>query len=241
MTPRITAVVFDLLYTLVHPGTYPGGCGRIGWLAHTLGVAEADLQARWETFEPALESGQVTHSGGGLEPELNWVRSVAADLGTDVGPDDLARIRDGWDQTRRAALLAPPADTMRTLADLRHRKIRLGLLSNTHAMELRSWIRSPLASLFDVTAFSHEIGAAKPDAAAYRCVLERLDVPARSAAYVGDGSSNELAGAKAVGFGLVILAEQAPARAAPDDLPRLRGQADAAMPSLLDVVGLVSD
>jgi len=124
------------------------------------------------------------------------VRTVAADLGTDVGPDDLARIRSDWDYTRRAALLDPPSDTMRTLADLRGRGIRLGLLSNTHALELRSWNRSPLASLFDATAFAHEIGASKPDAAAYACVLERLDVPATSAAYVGDGSSNELAGAR---------------------------------------------
>lgn len=241
MTPRIKAVVFDLLYTLVHPGTYPGGHGRIGWLAQILGIDEADLQARWEAFEPALESGQATRSSHGLEPELNWVRTLAADLGTDVGPDDLARIRSDWDYTRRAVLLDPPSDTMWTLADLRDRKIRLGLLSNTHALELRSWKRSPLASLFDATAFSHEIGASKPDAAAYTCVLERLDVPATSAAYVGDGSSNELAGAKAVGFGLVILAEQAPARAAPDDLARLRGQADAAVPSIADVVSLVSD
>ena len=46
---------------------------------------------------------------------------------------------------------------------------------------------------------------------------------------------------QAVGFGLVILVEQAPARAAPDDLPRLRGQAGAAVPSIADVVSLVSD
>jgi putative hydrolase of the HAD superfamily len=240
MTSRVEAVVFDLLYTLVHPGTYPGGSGRIGWLAHILGVESAALQARWAVFEPALESGQVSQSSDGLGPELDWVRTVAVDPGVDVSPDDLARIDAGWDLTRRAALLNPPVDTMSTLMALRERKLRVGLLSNTHGLELRSWHQSPLAPRFDVTAFSHEIGATKPDSAAYAYVLDRLDVPAASAAYVGDGSSNELAGAKAAGFGLVILAEQAPAQLAPDDLDRLRAQADTAVSSLLQVVDLIS-
>ena len=232
--------MFDLLYTLVHPGTYPGGTGRIGWLAQILGVEKAALQARWEAFEPSLEAGQVTQSSDGLGPELEWVTTVAADLGVSVSAGDLALINAGWDLTRRPALLNPPSDTVRTLVALRERKIRLGLLSNTHALELRSWNQSPLAPLFEVAAFSYEIGACKPGPAAYAHVLGRLDVPAASAAYVGDGSYNELAGAQAAGFGLVILAEEAPAQSAPDDLPRLRAQADTAVTSLLQVVDLIS-
>ncbi len=239
--PQVEAVVFDLLYTLVHPGRYPGGTGRIGWLAHILGVGKAALQARWEEFEPTLEAGQVTPSSGGPGPELDWVTAVAAGLGVSISAGTLAQITAGWDLTRWAALRNPPPDTVRTLTALRERTIKLGLLSNTHALEMRSWNQSPLSPLFDVAAFSYQIGAGKPDPAAYAHVLGRLDVPAASAAYVGDGSYNELTGAKAVGFGLVILAEEAPARSAPDDLPRLRAQADTAVTSLLQVVDLVSD
>jgi FMN phosphatase YigB (HAD superfamily) len=64
-------------------------------------------------------------------------------------------------------------------------------------------------------------------------------VPAGAAAYVGDESSDELAGARAAGFGLVVLAEEAPARLAADDLPRLRAQADTAVASLTDLVALI--
>jgi putative hydrolase of the HAD superfamily len=39
---------------------------------------------------------------------------------------------------------------------------------------------------------------------------------------------------------MVILAEDAPAAYAPDDLPRLRAQADASVASLTDVVALVT-
>jgi soluble P-type ATPase len=63
-------------------------------------------------------------------------------------------------------------------------------------------------------------------------------VPAAATAYVGDGSNDELVGARAAGFGLVILAEAAPARLTPDDLPRLRSQADTSVMSLTDVVPL---
>ena len=209
---RVEAVVFDLLFTLVHPGVYLGGTGRVGWLAGVLGVAPAALESRWADFEPVLEAGGAADGDGGLGPELAWVKAVGADLGVAVSDDDLALIDGGWDLTRRTALLGPPASTLATLAALRARGVRLGVLSNTHALELRVWDRSPLASLVDVVALSHEIGACKPAPAAYAHVLGRLGVPAALAAYVGDGSNDELAGARAAGFGLVILAEEAPAR-----------------------------
>ena len=65
MSPRsgyaVDAVVFDLLYTLAIPGTYPGGADRIGWLSGLLGIDERELRLRWEAFEPRLETGSVRH------------------------------------------------------------------------------------------------------------------------------------------------------------------------------------
>jgi putative hydrolase of the HAD superfamily len=246
MHTRIRAVVFDLFYTLVHPGSYPGGGDRVAWLAEMLSVDASALRARWDAFEPALEAGEGGRGGAQVEedrrgPELAWLEEAAAGLSVPtIGADDLARIEADWDLTRREALLDPPAETLRALAGLRKREIPLGLLSNTHALELRSWKRSPLAEFFDVAAFSHEIGVCKPDRAAYEHVLTRLGVPAASAAYVGDGTSSELAGAKAAGFGLVVLAERAPALLNPGALPRLRAQADVAVSSLAEVADLVS-
>jgi putative hydrolase of the HAD superfamily len=236
---RIEAVVFDLFYTLVHPRTYPGGIGRIGWLARMLGVAPTDLEARWDAFEPVLEAGRAPKDSDGLGPELRWVRAVAADLGVVVTSTDLARIEADWDLTRRQALLAPPPSAVATLVALRERGIRLGVLSNTHGLEMRAWNRSPLAVHFDVVALSYQIGACKPDPATYAYALSRLKVSAAAAAYVGDGSSDELVGARSAGFGMVVLAEEVPAKVTPHELPRLRAQADASVRLLPDVVGLV--
>ena len=109
----IDAVIFDLFYTLVHPGTYPGGTGRVGWLAGMLGVDPTDLEARWAVFEPVLEAGQAPKHSDGLGPELSWVRAVVADLGVVVTTTDLARIEADWDLTRRQALLDPPMSAVR--------------------------------------------------------------------------------------------------------------------------------
>ena len=131
----IDAVIFDLFYTLVHPGTYPGGTGRVGWLAGMLGVDPTDLEARWAVFEPVLEAGQAPKHSDGLGPELSWVRAVVADLGVVVTTTDLARIEADWDLTRRQALLDPPMSAVATLVALREYGIRLGVLSNTHGLE----------------------------------------------------------------------------------------------------------
>lgn len=233
---RIEAVVFDLLFTLVHPGTYPGGTGRVGWIADMLGVDPAALRASWTAFEPVLETGRANEGADGLGPELAWVREAATDIGVDVSAADLACIEADWDLTRRTALLDPPSSTITTLVALRERGVRLGVLSNTHALELRTWDESALASLVDVVGLSHKIGACKPDPAAYAHVLDRLGVEEAATAYVGDGSNDELIGARAAGFGLVIFAEEAPRRWAPEDLPRLRAQADVSVASLIEVL-----
>ena len=204
-----------------------------------LGVNRRALDERWAAFEPVLEAGRAANGPDGLGPELAWVCAVAAELGVAVGADDLARIDADWDLTRRRALLDPPPSSVRALVALRDRGILLGVLSNTHALELRAWDRSPLATLVDVVGLSHEIGACKPDPSTYAHVLGRLGAEASRAAYVGDGSNDELIGARAAGFGCVILAEEAPARWAADDLPRLRAQADASVASLADAVALV--
>ncbi len=74
----------------------------------------------------------------------------------------------------------------------------------------------------------------------YASVLAQLDAPVAAAIYVGDGGNDELAGARAAGFGLVVLADQAARRRAPQDLPELHAQADASVASLPDLLTLVS-
>lgn len=78
---KVDTVVFDLLYTLAHPGTYPGGADRIEWLSKLVGVDPTELARRWAEFEPILESGAAPHGADGRPPELEWLMSVSSELG----------------------------------------------------------------------------------------------------------------------------------------------------------------
>ncbi len=56
-----------------------------------------------------------------------------------------------------------------------------------------------------MTVFSCEVGLKKPDPRIYQLVAKQLAVKPESCLYIGDGSSNELSGATAVGMHPVLI------------------------------------
>jgi putative hydrolase of the HAD superfamily len=75
---------------------------------------------------------------------------------------------------------------------------------------------SNLSQYFEVTAFSAEVGSAKPGAAIYLAACKGLGVDPAECVYVADGSDNELPGAVSLGMYAVRTTEDAnsdPARA----------------------------
>jgi FMN phosphatase YigB (HAD superfamily) len=87
-----------------------------------------------------------------------------------------------------------------TLVELSSTGVRLGVLSNCSVEEAAGWASSPLAGRVDAAVFSYDVGMAKPDPALYRLACGRLGVPPEACVFVGDGGSDELAGAAAVGM-----------------------------------------
>lgn len=238
---ELKAVVFDLIYTLIHPGEYPGGGGRVAWLARLLGVDARELGTRFDAFDPILDSGQAPRAPDGTDPVLHWIHETAAELGAATTEATRAAIEQDWDRNRREGLLSPPGETITTLRALRARGFKLGILSNTHAAEMKALPRSPLPALVDAITLSDEIRACKPAPAAYAHILNGLGVAAAEAAYVGDGGNDELAGAKAAGFSAVILAERYARAFHPGELPRLRSQSDTSVATLEALIPLLSD
>lgn len=124
------------------------------------------------------------------------------------------------------------------------RSLELGLLSNAFAREVRAWARSPLAPYFEAACFSCDIGHEMPDPQAYAEALSRLGVPARAAVFVGDGGSNELAGAKAAGFGLVVFMRGFLARnglRTPSQVKSLEDVADCIIDNLEELLDLLQE
>ena len=119
----------------------------------------------------------------------------------------VARVDREMGHYQDMAILNPRPEIISALQSLGRRELKIGLLSDCDERDIRRWPDSPLAKYFDATCFSCEIGFTKPDPKAFSTVLERLGTSPQKAAYVGDGGSMELEGAKQAGFGLVVFME----------------------------------
>jgi putative hydrolase of the HAD superfamily len=98
-----------------------------------------------------------------------------------------------------------PPENVESLARLRAAGCRLALLSNADAMEVAAYSRGQLAGMFDVEIFSCDAGCAKPEKEIFHACLDALRLSASDCVFVGDGGSDELRGAKAVGLRTVFV------------------------------------
>ena len=70
-----------------------------------------------------------------------------------------------------------------------------------------SWISTWLKDVVDVVAFSCELGVRKPHPEMYLAVTRRLDVQPEECLFIGDGDSDELHGANALGMSTKMLVD----------------------------------
>ena len=143
------------------------------------------------------------------------VAEASADLGLDVGEAVLeeAAVRhlDAWTPHIRHA-----GDARATLATLRERGLRLGLLSNTHwprAFHERFLERDGLVELLDARLYTSEMAHLKPHPSVFEHALEALGVDdPRTAVFVGDRPYDDVWGAKRAGLrGVLVANDHAPA------------------------------
>jgi putative hydrolase of the HAD superfamily len=100
-----------------------------------------------------------------------------------------------------------PAGTLSALAELRSAGWPIGLVSNITSETHLQWADSPLPPYFDTTAFSTEVGAAKPEPAIYLAACNALGVEPADCVYIGDGNDRELPAAAALGMYAVRTTE----------------------------------
>jgi putative hydrolase of the HAD superfamily len=88
-----------------------------------------------------------------------------------------------------------------TLAELRRRRLKLGVITNGRStMQRRKIAALGLADAFDVILVSEEEGVRKPDAEIFRRALERCAVEPHEAVFVGDHPTADVEGAHRAGL-----------------------------------------
>lgn len=185
----LRGVIFDLFDTLV-----PFSISE--WDDLSAKMARLLLPSDAERFVEEWRNWTAARMTGDLEVVI---REVCAKLGASPGAPALAealRVNRAYHE----AWLARPRDDARVvLAELRHRGLRTGLISNCSSSVPRSWPASPLGSLVDVAVFSSDEGRAKPDPGIYRVALDRLGLRAAECLYIDD-SGRALEGAASLGL-----------------------------------------
>jgi putative hydrolase of the HAD superfamily len=194
MAQAIKAIVFDLFHTLTSLEV-SGAPGRS--TAEMLGV---DRDA-WNRFWMADPDDYVLGYADIMVP----VGRIARQLNPQVTEQQIQAAVAARYGRFHHALTHIEAETVNGLKSLREMGYRLGLISNCGEDEAKPWPESPLAPLFDTALFSCEVKLKKPDRRIYGLCAERLGVEPDECLYVGNGGSDELAGARRAGMTPVLL------------------------------------
>jgi putative hydrolase of the HAD superfamily len=178
-------VIFDLWGTLVDPFPEHARDELMGPLAAAVGVDPDDFVRRWADLYDARMRG------GTIEEHLGLIAA-----GADVA--EAASLR----RAHLRGLLRPRDDVEHTLAELRARGLKLGLLSVCSLDVAEAWEELGLG--FDAQVYSCSEEVAKPDPRVYLLAAERLGVRPEDCLFVDDHDEN-LLGAEQAGMRAVLI------------------------------------
>ena len=190
MRPR--AVVFDLWDTIVD-FVPDDGDALHRRIADRLGVPFERFQEVWYTDEAMRSRNRG--------PLASCFSAACETLGVEADVDELV----GWRRELTRKALVPRPGLLETLAELRERGLRIGLISNCTEEVALVWPDTSFARLFDAAVFSATAGLAKPEPAIYRLAAAELGVEPTECLFVGDGANDELRGARDVGMTPVLI------------------------------------
>jgi putative hydrolase of the HAD superfamily len=181
-------VIFDLWNTLadwpfdVWAEVRPG-------VAERLGLTPEEFDERWY--------GELAKTR-----ELGPMADALASLGASPEvAEEIVALRRGVTQQG----LVPVPGALETIAELRARGIRIGLITICSDDVVGLWPETAFHGLFDAEVFSCSVGLRKPDPRIYQLACEQLGVEPSEALFVGDGANEELAGAERVGMTAVLF------------------------------------
>jgi putative hydrolase of the HAD superfamily len=215
---KARAVVFDLWNTIARWPHDEWALVR-PQVAERLGLSPEEFDRRWY--------GELAH-----QRETGPIADVLAQF--DLSPEAAEDVLELRGAVTRNGLVPVPG-AAETIAELRERGVKIGLITVCSEDVPRLWPETAFHGLFDAEVFSSSVGLRKPDPRIYRLALDQLEVPAEEAMFVGDGANDELAGAERVGMTAVML-ELEPEELPGEIQPEWDGLRIRALPELLELL-----
>ncbi|GIW00385.1 HAD family hydrolase [Roseiflexus sp.] len=209
----IRAVVFDMGGTLLRYPRPGNGTWReseergIRRLYHYLVTQGHPIAAEEETFVARmferLAQGWEQATGGRINLRaMDWIAAGAADHDLTLSDGALMEAVHHYARPLRDGVTAMPGAAA-TLAALRARGVRIGLISNTiwpgdlHREDL---IALGLWQYIEYAVFSGDFGIWKPHPQVFLHVLDHLGVNPADAVFVGDNPKEDVRGAQQAGM-----------------------------------------
>ena len=225
----IRGIVFDLFHTLTGPESQ---WSTLPWTSDVLGIDR-------RTWNELLTRHSRWRLAGEETDPYVIISTLAHMVDPTISDEVISKAIDVRVRRFRDAMSSIPPENVDTLQRLRTAGYRLGLISNADVMEVAPWAHSPLAGLFDAEVFSCVVGFVKPEPEIYTACLTSLDLEAHECLFVGDGGSDELAGARAVGMSPVFVSGVM-AELWPERIPEKLAQCDHHVRTISEVLHLVS-
>jgi putative hydrolase of the HAD superfamily len=202
---NLKAVIFDVGGTLVHPD----------W-QRLAGLVEAETGM---LFKPARLHeafyAMLQLVNAELRAGLNLKRARAAhwvflDTFRSLGMDEAKCLSISKRLTvahqERHLWCQPDAEAAMVLQALKSASLRIAVISNTEDGRVKeSLALADLGSHFEFVIDSYVVGSSKPDKEIFQFALDRLQLAAHEAAYVGDSYGYDVIGARAAGLYPILI------------------------------------
>jgi HAD superfamily hydrolase (TIGR01662 family) len=223
MPEPLRAVVFDVDFTLVQPGSFigPGGYVELGrTFGLELDAARYDA-AREEALVGLVLPGDHVHDD---EVWIAFTERIVVGMGGEPGRARACAeaMTRAWEDAENFLLYD---DSIPTLRRLREAGLKLGLVTNS-ARDLEAFVVHHGLDV-DAGVVSRDHGFSKPAASIFHAILELLEVAPGEAAMVGDSLRDDVEGARAIGMRGVLVDRERRYPDVVDALPDLRRLPDA--------------
>ena len=185
------AVIFDLFETLVTEWDKP---------KYTSRAIASDLDVDFQAFDREKKALSTAHFLGKFPDTTQFFEEILRKL--DLTRDtslllEIARKREEY--KRKCFDIIEPGIT-EMLSALKEKGCKIGLISNCSPEEIGGFWDSSLCRYFDAVVMSCDVGLIKPDAKIYEHCLTMLNETPSNCLFIGDGSSDELNGARKAGL-----------------------------------------
>jgi 2-haloalkanoic acid dehalogenase type II len=206
---KVKAVIFDLGGTIVKSFEPAQVFHRI-LEAHGYRVQIEKIRAAHKRNETEFDVDDMADQG--MEYWNRWNGRLLESIGIEDNERLLARsINEQW---FNYADLQVYSDAAETLEKLKLKKVKLGIVTNALEEEIRKMFdKLGLNNLFDVAVGCDTCRKAKPRREIFCYALERLNVQAGEAIFVGDSLKYDYEGAEKAGMRAVLVSRNGDAPA----------------------------